>query len=80
MLRVLFTCAICERDVTDYDFRSGRDRQLAPLCRYCEGHYSDRAPTVGAFMDRRKATHISALANALSGEAHAKQWMMTHGR
>lgn len=76
----LFSCAICRRDVVDYAFRNGRDRQLAPLCRSCEGYYSDRAPQAGAFMDRRKAAQISALANALHGEAAVKHWERRYGR
>jgi hypothetical protein len=60
--------------VVDYPNRNGRDRSLAPLCRYCEGHYADRLPGAGAFMDRRIVGQLSALVNALSGEAYAKDW------
>jgi hypothetical protein len=76
----LFDCAICERPVVDYPFRNGRDRHLAPVCRSCEGHYSDRVPNAGAFMDRRKAAHLSALANALLGAASCREWEMRYGR
>lgn len=76
----LFTCAICRRDVVDYPDRNGRERHLAPLCRFCEGYYGDRKPMAGAFMDRRLAVQISALASALTGEAHSKQWSARHGR
>lgn len=74
MMEHLFTCIVCGRDVSDYRHRNGRDRHIAPLCRGCESYYGDRSPQAGAFMDRRIATRVSALANALCGEAHAKQW------
>jgi hypothetical protein len=76
----LFTCALCQRDVHDFWTRNGRDRQLPPICSGCERYYGDRKPTDGAFMDRRLAQRLSAIANVLSGEAHSKQWMMQHGR
>lgn len=76
----LFDCVICQRPVVDYDGRNGRDRHLAPTCRGCERHYSDRAPEAGAFMDRRKAAQISALANALGGAAHCMEWESKHAR
>lgn len=78
--KLLFVCAICERDVRDYPDRNGRDRQMAPVCRYCERHYGSGAPQHGAFMDRRKAVQISALANALNANAHIKKWEARYGR
>ena len=80
MIEHLFTCAICEREVHDYRDRNGRDRALSPVCRSCESHYGSRAPQAGAFMDRRKAVQISALAAALCGKAHCMQWEAEHGR
>lgn len=80
MMEHLFDCAICERPVIDYDCRKGKDRQLPPICRGCERSYSDRSPTAGAFMDRRKATQISALAEALNCAAHALEWRVRYGR
>ncbi|MGX5776954.1 hypothetical protein [Methylorubrum zatmanii] len=77
---LLFVCAICEREVRDWSGRNGRDRHLAPVCRGCESRWSDGPIKAGAFMDRRKAAHLSALANALSGKAHAKQWEDRYGR
>lgn len=77
---LLFTCAVCEREVRDWPGRNGRDRQIAPVCRYCESQWPDCVPKAGAFMDRRKAAHLSALANALSGKAHTKQWEGRYGR
>jgi hypothetical protein len=74
----LFVCAVCEREVRDFPCRNGRDRHLPPLCRYCEGHYSDQAPNGGAFMDRRKAIQISALAEALHGNAGSLKWRQDH--
>lgn len=74
----LFTCAICRRDVQDWPGRRGPSRQIAPVCRYCERTYGDRAPQAGAFTDRRKAVHISALAAAINAEANAKTWKGYH--
>jgi hypothetical protein len=76
----LFDCVICEREVVDYDFRNGRDRHIEPNCRFCEGHYSDKGPGAGAFMDRRMACRLSAIANALLGTANAKDWERRYGR
>lgn len=76
----LFDCVICERDISDYDFRNGRDRHIAPICRGCEKHYSDREPGAGAFMDRRNACRLSAIANALCGTANVKDWERRYGR
>ncbi len=78
-MKLLFKCAICEREVVDYPDRKGRDRHLAPFCRFCEGHYSDTVPKAGAFMDRRIVAQLSAIANALTGEAYAKTWSRRYG-
>lgn len=80
MFERLFDCAICRREIVDYRTRNGRDRHIAPVCRSCEGYHSDSAPKAGAFMDRRKATQLSALSNALLGEASCKQWENKYGR
>ncbi|GEL44283.1 hypothetical protein MEX01_48740 [Methylorubrum extorquens] len=77
---LLFVCAICEREVRDYPDRNGRDRHIAPICRGCESRWPDRPPQAGAFMDRRKAAHLSALANCLNNTAHIRQWEARHGR
>ena len=80
MTELLFTCAICERDVTDYRWLYALPHNpLAPLCRFCEGHYRDRLPTAGSFLDRRKAGQIAALANALHGAASIMDWNRRHG-
>lgn len=76
----LFVCVICERDVVDYFDRNGRDRPISPICRSCEGHYSDRAPSHGAFMDRRNTVRLSAIANALHGIASCMDWERRYGR
>lgn len=76
----LFDCVVCERDVVDYDSRSGRDRHIEPICRFCERHYSDRAPIAGAFMDRRLACRLSAIANALQGATSSIEWGRRYGR
>lgn len=80
MFEKLFECVICQGDVTDYSGRNGRDRQLSPICRYCEGYYSDKSPKSGSFMDRRKLCQLSAISNALLSEASCKQWEMRDGR
>lgn len=76
---LLFRCQICQHDIVDIP-RNGRERHLRPLCQYCERSYCDRKPTHGAFMDRRLAAQISALANALSGEAYQIEWSRKYGR
>lgn len=73
----LFDCVICGRDVVDFAERNGRDRQLSPICRGCESRYGERAPSSGAFMDRRLAVQVSALANALHGTAGCMEWEAT---
>lgn len=76
----LFDCVICDREIVDYDFRNGRDRHIAPICRMCEGYYTDRGPDAGAFMDRRMACRLSAIANALQGAAGSMDWERRYGR
>ena len=78
---LLFRCAICEREVRDFPDRSGRDRHVEPLCLMCERHWTERTgkPKDGSFMDRRKAMHVLALANALHNTASIKQWNCAHG-
>lgn len=80
MIQHLFSCVICQREIHDYPRRNGRDRHIEPVCRSCEYYQSDRVPKVGAFMDRRRAAQLSALANALLGEVHSRQWEMRYGR
>lgn len=79
---LLFVCALCQREVRDYPNRNGRDRALEPICRYCEGAYTQRIGGLknGAFMDRRKARQIAALAEALGGEAYSRDWESKHVR
>ena len=78
---LLFTCAICERAVEDFPDRNGRDRHLEPLCRYCEGAWTERTGKIreGAFMDRRKIMHVLALSNALRNTAGIMEWNAAHG-
>jgi hypothetical protein len=78
--RHLFDCAICQRRVTDFHNRGGRDRQMEPICRYCEGQWSERPPSAGAFMDRRMACRLAAMANALLNTAHIIDWGRRYGR
>lgn len=76
----LFDCVICNREIVDYTFRSGRDRHIEPICRVCERSYSDKGPNAGAFMDRRMACRLSAIANALQGTAGSMDWERRYGR
>ncbi len=80
MMEKLFTCVSCQRDVIDYAFRNGRDRTIEPLCLYCERAYSERLPQAGAFMDRRLAGQLAAMANILHGEAASIQWGSRYGK
>jgi hypothetical protein len=80
MMQHLFDCTVCERPVTDYNNRGGRDRSIAPICMYCEKTYGDRAPNAGAFMDRRIAVRLSAMANALRSTASMIEWGHRYGR
>jgi hypothetical protein len=72
----LFVCAICESEIRDFPNRNGRDRHLSPVCRYCEGFWTERVgkPSGGSFMDRRKAMHILALSEALHSKARSIEW------
>lgn len=79
---LLFRCAICEREARDYPNRNGRERHLSPVCRVCEWRWTERTrkPLGGAFMDRRKAMQIAALAEALHSAAMQIQWSAQYGR
>lgn len=79
---LLFTCAICQGDVRDYPDRRLPDRHVEPLCRMCERWWTERSgkPTNGAMMDRRKAMHVLALANAIQNTASLKEWDAIYGR
>ena len=79
---ILFCCAICQREIKDYPHRNGRDRHLKPICRMCEGSWNERVGKIngGAFMDRRKAMQINALARAIENAAHNRQWETQYGR
>lgn len=76
MWQHVFDCSICQRQISEFapEIRKGNERQIGPICNYCEGYYGERAPTSGAFMDRRIARRISAIANALCGEAACIDW------
>lgn len=80
MMDHLFTCISCERDVVDYPWRNGRDRAIEPLCISCERSYGERLRQTGAFMDRRIAGQISALANVLHTKAMAIEWGGRYGK
>jgi hypothetical protein len=74
-----FACAICGTVVSNR-WRFGREREFAPVCRYCEGYYTMRVgkPQAGSFRDRREAMRLMALAEALHGAAGAKAWSDRH--
>lgn len=72
MTTLLFTCAICEREIRDYPKRKGRYRQVAPICSYCQQVWA-KEPGHGAFMDRRIAAQIGALASRLATLAYKKE-------
>jgi hypothetical protein len=80
MMQHLFDCPVCQRPVTDYDNRNGRDAHIKPICNYCESAYSERSPAAGAFMDRRIACRLSALSNALAGKAMSIEWGGKYGK
>lgn len=72
---LLFVCACCEREVRDYPTgRSGRDRAIPPVCRYCERTAWRSKVMAGAFMDRRIAMQIGALAESLCAEANWRRY------
>lgn len=78
---LLFVCSICEREIWDCA-RNGRERHLAPVCRYCEGFWTEhvRKLHVGAFMDRRRAFQICALSEVLHSTASRINWEKQYGR
>lgn len=69
---LLFTCAICSHAVRDWPGRDGPAKQVSPICGACEQQYGLTTPMPGAFMDRRRARQIKALAEALSSAAHMR--------
>ena len=76
-----FICASCEREIClRWNPRNRADTIVPPVCRWCEKDLGGPAPQAGAFMDRRKAVQISALAAALSCEAHSITWRHRYGR
>lgn len=77
-----FTCAICQRRI-EMRWNFGRsDAILPPICLSCERLYTEgvRAPSAGAFRDRRNAVRILALAEAINSEVGRQQWEARHGR
>jgi len=76
--RVLFTCAICERDILECHSHDGRYQQMAPVCTRCEHEFGSAEPVAGAFKDRRRACQVHALAEALfTIAAHREQGYAT---
>lgn len=85
---VSFTCIMCHEHI-DMPFGSqGASRQVPPICTHCErvsGYSWNGAaryrtqPTGGAFMDRRNATRVLALADELAATAKRIEWSKKHG-
>ena len=75
-----FICAICERNICMRWNTRGRDRQVSPICTYCENWYSEGVgkPAAGSFMDRRMVTRGIALTVALHDMAARQQWEPRH--
>ena len=80
MMERLFNCVVCRRDIIDFPNRNGRERHIDPICRLCEREYGERVPHAGAFMDRRIAFRLSAIANALHNQAGLMEWESRYGR
>ena len=79
-MRHLFTCAVCQRPVECWGFNQGADKQVEPVCRYCEREYGRKTKLPdGSIMDRRKAVQIKALAEALHTEAAHIKWNVRYG-
>lgn len=66
-----FTCTVCQRDVSmRWWVRRDAWSHQAPLCIVCERGYGvKKMPPFGTFRDRRMASQILALSNALESEA-----------
>lgn len=83
-----FDCIVCGATVATHSGRYfNRPDHVAPLCGACErvkgyawnGSRMYRStPMAGAYMDRRKATQILALADAIDHEARLQQWSANH--
>lgn len=63
----------------------GPSERIPPVCNYCELTYGARTRgarpgTRGAFRDRRLATQVMALAEALECEARQSIWRHQYGR
>lgn len=73
-----FECVICQRHVDMRWYRTRNPNDISPVCRGCERSYGATPPKQGAFRDRRIATQISAIANALDHEAYhqAHPWRL----
>jgi hypothetical protein len=61
-----FTCAICQRRANQNLWSKDGE---APICRYCEEYLTPHPKPFGAFMDRRMARRVFAIAQALDTEA-----------
>lgn len=87
-----FSCVCCgshRNGINVYAARTGRDREIAPICLSCERtasyDWTGRARTrnvgtAGTFMDRRNIMRGAALADHLAAEASRIAWREQHGR
>lgn len=83
-----FTCAICQRQIRPMLWTTRGERDTPPICYTCENvggyDWTGRArnrtkPTGGAFMDRRYATRVLALADELASVAKQQEWSKKYG-
>jgi hypothetical protein len=76
-----FKCVVCE-ETKVYSFWRGDDRfrALPPICGWCENSLKGPRPTAGAFHDRRLATRLFAMAEALYIEALRMEWSRAYGK
>ncbi len=88
--RPSFTCAICQRERSDFGWYGVRDQHVPPICNGCEVPVSSfesyggvrrrNRVTHGAFMDRRKVNQIGALAQELADVANQQIWRARYGQ
>lgn len=84
-----FRCTICQHTASNRWNHSPRDYERPPICKSCEsitgyswtgGARQRTKLTGGSPRDRREASRIAALADALSHEASRMKWSAQHGR
>lgn len=72
-----FTCAICGKfKAADPTYISFRDRNVAPICNWCEHIWGSKNPLLdgaGAYADRRVVIQIKALGMVIDCSAYCQQ-------